>query len=255
MKQRLISLILCAFLSVTAALAAVTFKNETLKYVIQYKWGLVQKNAATATLRLINKPTYYDVMVTASTLPWADAIYQVRDTLISHISKNTFKPISYAKITHEKKRYRKDALTYKYVGNHAYGRCVRWKSKPGVPLTKKVVTCSATGPTYDMVSIFYYIRMLDFSKLSQGKVVRANIFSGSSPEIIKIKSLKQETVKIPGGKKYRCYHLQFTFTSGGKANSSAPMNAWITVDTPHIPVKLVGELPIGQVRCFLTSAN
>lgn len=33
------------------------------------------------------------------------------------------------------------------------------------------------------------------------------------------------------------------------------MNAWITTDAQHIPVKLVGTLPVGQVRCFLTGIS
>ncbi len=235
--------------------ASTSFNNETLNYVVQYKWGIVEKNAATATLRLVNKPNDYDILLTAKTLPWADKIFMVRDTLISKISKSDFKPISYTKITHENNKYRKDLLTYTYSGRHAYGRCVRIKENPGAPVKKNVISCSATGSTYDMLSIFYYIRALDFSQLGNNKIVKANVFSGSGAEVIKIKCLGRENVKIPSGKTYPCYHLQFTFTMHGRSDSSKPIDAWISSDAQHIPVKMVGTLPIGQVRCFLTSVT
>lgn len=247
-KVTLFFAMILAALSATAA----NFPNETLSYVIQYKWGLVQKNAATAKLKLTNTASSYNIVLSASTLPWANSIFPVQDTLKSVISKTTFKPQSYTKITPENKKYRKDWLVYSYVGNHAYGKCTRWKQNPGTKMFKSVVNCSATGPTYDMLSIFYYIRTLNYPLMMKGKVVKANIFSGSAPEVITIKCVGQETVKLPSGKSYPCYHLQFTFTTGGGTKSSAPMNAWVTTDQQHIPVKLVGTLAIGQVRCFLT---
>lgn len=253
MKRLIYLWVLAISCAVTAK--AATFNNETLNYVIQYKWGFVQKNAATAKLVLRTTPSTYNITLSAQTLPWANSIYPVSDTLKSVINISDFRPISYTKITHEKGKYRKDFLTYSYVGNHAYGTCQRWKSGPGVPLTKSVVKCSATGPTYDMLSIFYYIRTLDYQKMLTGKVVKATIFSGSAPETITIKCVGQNNVKLPSGKLYACYQLQFTFTTGGGTTSSAPMNAWVTTGPDHTPVKLVGTLAIGQVRCFLTSAG
>lgn len=197
--------------------SAANFQNETLSYVIQYKWGLVQKNAATAKLVLRNTANTYNITMSAQTLPWANSIYPVKDTLISMISKTNFKPLKYIKATHENKKFRKDILTYRYVKNHAYGSCTRFKQNPGGPVIKSVRNCSATGPTYDMVSIFYYIRTLNFqTMLSSKKVVRANIFSGSNPEVITIKCVGVQKVKVPNGKVYQCYNLQFTFTMNGR---------------------------------------
>lgn len=248
-------LLICMIVIACISASAASFTNETLSYVIQYKWGLVQKNAGTAKLQLTNTAKSYNLRLTASTMPWADKFFQVRDTLLSSINKSDFKPISYSKITHEDGKYRKDLLTYSYVGQHAYGKCVRIKQNPGKKAVKTTKNCTASGPTFDMLSIFYYIRTIHFSNLTKGKVVKANIFSGSAPEVITIKNLGQETVKLPSGKTYPCYHLQFSFTTGGKKESSKPMNAWVSTDPKHIPVKLIGSLPIGQVRCFLTGVS
>lgn len=235
------------------AQAGVPFADETLKYMVQYKWGLVQKNGATATITLKNNPNTYSIRLTAATLPWADRIYPLRDTLMTTISKSTFKPLNYTKITHENGRYRKDVINYSYVGNHAYAKVTRTSSKNGSTPTVTHKQFSATGPTYDMVSIFYFVRALNFQKLTGGKIVKANIFSGSGVENLKIKNLGQQAVTLPNNKKYNCYHLQLTFTTQNGQTSSNPLEVWVTTDATHTPVKMVGTLPIGQVRCYLTS--
>lgn len=248
-----IYLLLILLMSVSSlAFAVPNFSNETLNYVIQYKWGLVQKDAGKATLRLSVTPQYYDVRLTAKTLPWADKFYQVRDTLTSRINRADFKPISYRKATHEDGKYRLDALSYSFVGQHAYGKCVRTKSVPGKPVKRLTINSSATGPTYDMLSIFYYIRALDYDRMLKGSVAKATIFSGSAPETLTIRCKGKETVKLPSGKNYACYKMEFTFTTDGRKKSSAPMIAWISADAQHIPVKLEGSLPVGKVRVFLS---
>lgn len=230
------------------------FSNETLNYVISYKWGFIQKDAADATLTLVNRPNTYEIMLTASTLPWADKVFCVRDTLQSWISRTTMKPIKYIKTTHENGKYNKDVLTYSYNGYMVTGTCQRTKIVNGV--TKNTVYKSTVkGTTYDMLSIFYYIRTLDFANMTQGQTLKANILSGSSPELITIKNLGLSTAQMPSGKSYKCYHIQFTFTSDNGQSISAPMDTWITADNQHIPVMLIGTLPIGKVRAFLTSMN
>lgn len=230
------------------------FKDEALTYTVSYKWGLIQKDAATATLSLKNTHQNYDITLAAKTLPWADKIFSVRDTLASVISRADMRPVSYVKTTHEKGKYRKDVIKYSYMLNYVYGACTRYKLTDG-KLTSTTKKFSATGPTYDMLSIFYYVRSLDFASLNKSQKIRATLFSGSGTEYINIQKKGIETVSVPAGKKYKCYHLVFTFTMLSGKESSIPMDVWITTDSQHIPVKFVGTLPFGQVRAFLTNVK
>ena len=80
--------------------AATPFQNEDLHYVISYKWGLIHKDAGDATLSLRRHGDNYNIMLAAKTKPWADKIYQVRDTLKGVVRVSDLKPLSYTKITH-----------------------------------------------------------------------------------------------------------------------------------------------------------
>ena len=247
-------IVCCGKLLQAQQLSNVAFENESLTYVISYKWGLVQKDAGKAKLTLLNRNGYYEIKLAAATLPWADKVFCVRDTLSSWVKRDGFKPLKYIKTTHEGGKYNRDYLVYSYDGNKVTGSCNRTKVRDG-NVKKSTFTSTVSGKTFDMLSIFYYIRSLDFGAMKKGKSVKANILSGSSPEVITISNQGVENVKMPDGKKYQCYHIRFTFTTDSGKSDSYPMDTWITVDAPYIPVKLVGTLPIGKVQAFLTGAK
>ena len=226
------------------------FPDETLHYVISYKWGLIHKDAGDATLSLRRVGPNYSITLTAKTKPWADRIYSVRDTLRATVSADGLKPLSYAKITHEKGKYKVDEITYSISGATTTGNARRIRFDDGKrSVTEK--TFSATGPVYDMLSVFYYLRSLNFSQLAADKVYKATVFSGRQKETINIRYLGLETIKLKDKSQRRAYHIRFNFTRDGGKKSSEDMDTWISTDPAHIPLYLVAHLPVGEVRAYL----
>lgn len=234
--------------------AAKAFKNETLHYVISYKWGLIHKDAGEATLTLRNDGQHYNVMLAARTKPWADNIYSVRDTLKGSIVRNGLKPRYYEKITREKGKYSRDKVNFKVSGTKTTGYAKRYRYTEGKEvITEK--TLSATGPVYDMLSVFYYLRNLDYSHLNKNKVYKATVFSGRKSETVTIRSLGVEKIKLKNKTVREAYHIRFKFTQEGGKKSSDDIDTWISTDPDHIPLYLVGRLPIGEVRAYFTGKN
>lgn len=249
-----LSILICVFIvSFFTAQGVVAgnanFKDEQLHYVITYKWGAIHKDAGTATLSLKSSGNDYFVTLTAASKPWADKIFMVRDTLTATIDKKTFRAKQYVKAAHEGGKFSKDIINYSYSGNNATGKATRIRVKKGKRTTSNVII-SATAPVYDMLSIFYYLRCLDYISIASGQVVRASVFSGSKCETITIRPIGKETIKLRNNKSVSSFHLKFNFTTKGKKKSSDDMNVWISDDSRHIPLLLVGNLPIGQVRCY-----
>ncbi|MCM1369119.1 MAG: DUF3108 domain-containing protein [Candidatus Amulumruptor caecigallinarius] len=229
---------------------ATAFKNETLHYVISYKWGLIHKDAGEATLSLRQSGNNYNVMLAARTKPWADKVYMVRDTLLSTIRMNALVPLKYEKITREKGKYGRDVITYSKSGNTTTGYCKRYKEKNG-KVSESSRNLSATGPVYDMLSVFYYLRQLDYDRLSKNKAYQATVFSGSKKETVTIRSLGIEKIKLRNKTTHRAYHVKFNFTQEGGKKSSDDIDVWISTDSSHVPLYLTAGLPIGQVRAYL----
>lgn len=240
----------CAAAAYATAAADTKFADETLKYVITYKWGLITKDSGDATLSLKNQGPNYYIKLTGKTKPWADGLFHVRDTLISVMDKAKFRPISYTKVAHEGGKYAKDVIEYSYSGSKVGGKATKYREKKGTTKTEQI-ELSATGDTFDMLSVFYWLRSIDPATLPIGQKVTATLFSGSHEETVKIWKVGQESIKMRDGSKRDAWHIRFTFTSKGGKKTSDNIDAWISKDDRRIPLEIKGKLPLGHVNAYL----
>ena len=250
MKKLLYIFVIVAVVCFAGSARAAGFANETLHYVVTYKWGLIHKDAGEATLRLRNAGDKYQIQLSARTKPWADRFYNLRDTLLSTISRQGLKPVSYTRIAHEGGRYNRDVLTYSRTGNtvHAHAACERINKK-GQYFSHEN-NFKAQGPAYDILSVFYYLRTINYATLTANKAIKVRIFSGSKVETLTVRSVGKEKIKLRNKSVREAYHIKFRFTTDGNKKSSEDISAWISTDPAHIPLQLVGSLPIGQIRCY-----
>lgn len=244
-------LVILALVICFPSLASASFANETLHYVITYKWGLIHKDTGEATLSLRNNGDRYSLILAARTKPWADRIFSVRDTLIGSVDRSSLHPMSYSKIAHEGGKYSRDNISFSRNGNHTAAKCVRIREKEG-KRTTTTKNLSASGPAFDMLSVFYYLRTLDYKAMQMGHSVKVRIFSGSKVETLTISYCGTEPVKLRDKRKVDSYHIKFRFTTDGSRKSSDDINTWISTDSRHIPLLLEGSLPVGKVKCYYT---
>lgn len=250
MKMRTIKLML--LLAIMAAAGntvaqARTYTSETLNYNIVYQWGLVWKHAGDATLSIRRSGDGYKAVLTGKTRSWADKIYPVRDTLKCTMS-GKMAPLRYEKLTHEKSYYARDVLDFTYNYSHTTARATRYR-----PSGTTTVTLSAKCQAYDMLSVFYMLRNLDFDELAKDKRYTTVIFSGKEKEYLTIRYRGVENVKLRNGVKRRAHRVTFKFTQQAGKKSSDDLDAWLSTDDDRIPLLLVGKLPVGQVKCYYTN--
>lgn len=225
--------------------AARTYTSETLNYEIVYHWGLIWKHAANArlTIKRTNNGGYYSELV-GRTRSWADKIYPVRDTLKCWMNSN-FTPTKYMKLTHEKSYYAKDVVNFSYANNTTYGKCVRYRTN-----RTQRVSLASHGVAYDMMSVFYMLRNLDFGALQKNKSYKTVVFSGKSKETLTIRYKGTQMVKLRDNSSHSAYHITFTFTQDGNKKSSDDIDAYLSTGPSRIPLLLVGQLPVGEVKCY-----
>lgn len=246
----LIASILC-----TANLFAVTFQPETLHYKVMFKWGLINKKAGTATLSLKHTPQHYVSQLTASSEPWADRIYRVRDTLNGRMSYVDMTPLFYEKIANEGNEYKHDVVRYDYSSSpEVLAKCTRKVYKKGDLKVDDSRELKADGEVVDMLISFYFMRNLPYQDWKTGHVKELTIFSGKQKETLSIKYEGITDFNFED-KDYKVYHIKFIFTSKGGKKSSDDMEAWISADAKRIPLRLEGKLPVGKVHCIFTGAE
>lgn len=233
------------WLSATATVP--TYTNEQLNYRVTYKWGIIHKQAGSAQFTLTKHNDHYSAVLTARTQPWADRIFQVRDTLVGNMRLGDMAPTLYDKTTHEGNEYRHDVIKYTFTADSMIATCNRYKIDKKGRVTVTDTILSALQPGTDMLSVYYLVRRLPFDEMKTGTTAKATIFSGKKIEQLAVKYEGIETIKL-NGRQYRCYKINFTFSSERMKNSSAPMWAWISTEGQRVPIKLIGELAIGQIQ-------
>lgn len=168
--------------------------------------GISLEEGATATLQLTEYPDKYTSVLKARTLPFADNIFKVRDTLAIRMQRNKeLLPIYYAKLADENGTYRKDEVNYTYDGNSTTGNIRLYRPKRNVI---EDYTLTEPGIVYDMLSIFYVIRTFDFRAMEMYQIYNTKIFSGKNLEHLEIEYLGQEILK-QNKKEYSTYKLRF----------------------------------------------
>ena len=228
---------------------AADFANEDLHYEIVYHWGLIWKHAASATLSLRNAGTVYNTALTAKTVSWADKFYPVRDTLRCTIAKERLRPLKYVKSSHEGNYEETDEVVYSYSDGTTFGHCTR--TRPGEQPEKQEL--STKGAAYDMLSVFYFLRKLNFAGMRESTVYTSTVFSGRKKETVSVRLVGVESIKLRDKSVHKAFHVKFTFTQDGSTKSSDDIDTWISADNRRIPLMLRGKLPVGEVRVYYTS--
>lgn len=223
------------------------YSNETLNYEIVYHWGMIWKHAADATLNIRKSGNGYKAQLTGKTRSWADKVYPVRDTLKCTLNSD-LKPLLYEKLTHEKDYYARDVVKFSYNYSHTNAHCTRYR-KSGTT----TIDLSAKAQAYDMLSVFYMLRNLNYDELARNKNYTTVIFSGKEKEYLTINYKGVESIKMRDGSKRQAHCIAFRFTQKGGKQSSDNITVWMATDDSRIPLLLVGKLPVGEVKCYYTA--
>ena len=140
-------------------------------------------------MQLTVRPNSYHSVMTARTLPFADNIFRVRDTLVADMHRNRdLLPIYYAKLADEGGTYRKDEVHYTHTSSSTTGKIRLYRPKRNAV---EDYTLTEPGIVYDMLSIFYVIRSFDFRAMTMNQLYKTKIFSGKSLEYLDIEYLGQ----------------------------------------------------------------
>ncbi len=240
------TLLLMVAIMLPQQMGARDFNNETLNYEVVYHWGMIWKHAADASLTTRKTKDGYYAQLVGKTRSWADKVYPVRDTLKCTMDNN-LKPLRYEKLTHEKDYYARDVIKFSYNYSHTKAHCTRYRKSGPTSIDLR-----ATAQAYDMVSVFYMLRNLDYGELSRNKNYTTVIFSGKEKEYLTINYKGVENIKMRDGTKRKAHRIDFRFTQEGGKKSSDNLSAWMSTDDSRIPLLLVGKLPVGEVKCYYT---
>lgn len=256
--------ILCAasILSFASAQSQCNVKNisfqsgEQLEYDLYIKLGFVSKKGGYASLNTTS--TKYDgndaykMSLISETQGLARKLFTLNDTLIAYTTKDLV-PMAYIKNAHEGDDYTKELVKYSY-GQYSNQETIKIQTKRHTNGEFKFdEIIEAPGCTYDLVSILFYCRSLDYSNMKIDEETRVNFISGKNRGSMRIVYNGKETIKANDGNKYNTIKLTMYVADKAFDNGKEAMKVYITDDENRIPISLETKLKVGSTKALLTS--
>jgi len=231
-----------------------TFKpNEKVRYEVYYNWGLIWLNAGWVTFEVKSgiyreKPVYvfYGAGESHKNYDW---MFKVRDYYTSYLDKETRLPLYFNRENYEGGFEVHNIYKFDYDNDRIYSFTEN-SDKPYSEDTLKLPDC-----TFDLMSLVYYTRNLDFSKLNPGdKVPLHTIIDNEFYELF-IRYLGKETITLRNGDTYRCNKFSALLVEGTIFKGGEDMYAWITDDANNIPVLVEAKILVGSVKAILVDTK
>ncbi len=189
----------------------------------------------------------FSLRATASTYSNYDSFFKIRDLYQSWVDKNGIKPYIFVRNV--------DEGGYKFNMKYVIKR---GSMQARLDFTRNDITRTSviniTDNTQDLVSILFYVRTLDFERMSVGRTISIPTLIDEKIDNVIITYRGKENIKTEPFGTISCYKLGVTVNNKGLVNKESN-NIWLTADKNKIPVQVKAEIPVGSIQLRLTDAK
>ena len=223
--------------------------GEKLGYTVSYNWFVIwtevgEVNFSVSQAKIGNNPCYH-LLGTGRTYPGWDVFFRVRDRYESWVNTQNVKPVYFRR----KVREGGFEIDIQYLFNrkksYALSSCVV-NRKP-----EEKDTLSITDSTFDVMSILYYARTLDYSMFKPEDVIPVTILLDRQLENLYFRYKGIEHIKIRKLGEFECIKLSVMLVAGSVFKGGENLTVWITNDRNRIPVFVETPIIVGSVKVRL----
>jgi hypothetical protein len=228
-------------------------EGEILNYEVFYNWGFIWLNAGYVEFKVKegefrNRPVYhFDAY--GATYKSYDWIFKVRDSYQSFLDKESLKPLWFRSQTYEG-GYETDNKYYFDPGKNMAYLFTKNSDRPIQKDTLRMPSC-----TFDVLSLIYYSRNLDFSRKKPGDSIPVIVILDTSVYNLYIRYLGKEILESRDGKKYKCIKFSALLVEGTIFKGGEDLFAWVTDDKNRIPILVEAKILVGSVKAYLRSVQ
>ena len=246
---------LFVYSSVLLAQEKLPFQSgEQLDYSIHYKYGIMMVKAGTAQYAVKDNIFRGNPVIRTSlifrTTGVVDAAFKVRDTLIAY-STPELVPVFHCKHLHEGKTHYTEEMDYKKF-SETFTSVQSKKYMSAIVKFDTLLTAKSMG--FDMLSIFVFVRSLNYTKLKTGDTFEIASFVGKETIPMHVRYMGQ-IIFDKGSVKYKTLRFEIDIVDHAFEDHKTAMEIWIGDDKNHLPIRLKAKLKIGAAEAVLISAK
>jgi hypothetical protein len=227
--------------------------GEELSYDLYFKYGILYTKAGRAGLSVKaaqggGGADGYQVSLTAMSTGIVHSFFSIADTLTAHIDRDLV-PRTFSKAAHEGDDHTTERTTYTYQNGTTAVKNLYIRN--GI-VRADTTFYSTGGCTFDMLSIIYYARTLNFDGMKQGDAVPVACVSGRNKVDMALLYQGKEQMEANDGRTYNCHRLALaTYENDAFSDRDHAMQIFITADENRVPVRIDSKLKVGATRAIL----
>jgi len=218
-----------------------------------YNWNFIWARAGHVSFEssetsYAGTPSYH-FKATGMTLKSYDGIFKVRDYYQSYVDKETMKPLKYVRDINEDGYTKYEELRFDYENNTINSKIGKTKDK------LESTDYPMTDCTFDIVSIMYHIRTIDFDGYKKGDKVPVKVFFDEKEYNLYVKYLGKEKVKVKKQGKFLCHKISPLLIEGEIFTETDKMFIYFTADENQLPVLIESPIKVGSVKAVISSTE
>jgi len=223
--------------------------GEEARYRVSYNWLVLWTDVGEVWFsakesRVMDIPCLHLLAVGATYKSW-DWFFKVRDRYESWVYPESLKPIAFNRDVYEGGY----TIKHHYVFNHPRGIAYTQTQSNDRPVLKDTV--SIPDCTFDLVSILYYVRNIDFSACRINDTIPVILLLDNEIYNIYFRYLGTEKKKIRKLGVIDCMKFSAMLIQGSVFKGGEKMFIWVTNDKNHLPVYIESPIIVGSVRATL----
>lgn len=227
--------------------------NEEVYYDVFYNWGFIWVHAGEVFFKVFDsyykdRTAYYLHSYGQSLKRW-DWFFKVRDTYTAYIDKETLQPYHFVRNTSEGGYVVDSRSSFDYE-NSTVISITKSSNKPIKKDTLILPPC-----TFDVLSMIYFARNLDFSAYEKDDKIPIKCIIDGDIFDLYIRYLGTETIQTRDKEKYRCIKFKPLLVEGTIFTGGENMTVWVTDDFNRIPVLVEAKVLVGSIKASLKSAK
>jgi|WetSurSiteA1Bulk_404760.scaffolds.fasta_scaffold00425_6 hypothetical protein len=211
--------------------------GEKLSYTV--KFGPIIGGTATLTLRQVyyNDKIVYHSRGEGKTVGLAEKLYSVKDIFESYFDTETGMPYKLVRDVQEGSYKKHEEAYFDRDAGTAYS-------------LRLDTTLQVPADILDMISLLYYVRILDMSLVKPGDVMKTVTYFDDElfPFEIRYKGIEEVRTKFG---KIKCYRYDPVVEPGRMFESEDDMTIWLSADKNIIPIKVKFDLVVGSLKMEL----
>lgn len=220
---------------------------------IMFKWGAVNPEVAKVSVSLdslqyMGKPSYHTALKVKSA-SFFDAFFKMREHFQSWFDASTIRPYKFSRDTQEGNYTATNLYLYDWEAGKIHAD-VEFDGKD-----PKTLEIPLRDGVYDLPSLIYYVRSLDYSKFRKGQVMTLTFAIDDDVYDVRLTYYGSERIKVRKMGQVQAHRFSCSVVSGAMFEGNQELQFWMSDDKNRIPVAIKVPLRFGAVQCWLTNTS